>query len=52
MTAETVNYFTHGTGNARRPHVWRYLGKVAQAYHCIECDLRVSKVQLKENTDA
>jgi len=52
MTAETVNYWTHGTGSAVRPHEWRYLGKVAQAYHCVVCQLRVTKADLKAATDA
>jgi len=54
MTTEDVkvNYFTHGTGAARRAHAWRYLGKAAQAYMCMECELRVTKAQLKAATDA
>jgi len=52
MTTETINYWTHGTGNGKRPHAWRYLGKVAQAYMCMECELRVTKGELKGATDA
>ena len=52
MTTETVNYYTHGTGSARRVHAWRYLGRKAQAYICMECELRVTKSELKEGTDA
>jgi len=33
-------------------HNWEYKGKLAQAYVCIDCDLRVSKSELKEATDA
>ncbi len=52
MTTETVNYWTHGTANAQRPHEWIYLGRTAQAYHCRICQLRVTKSDLKVNTDA
>jgi len=45
------SYFTHGTGAGRRAHVWRYLGKSAQAYMCMECELRVTKIALKAATD-
>ena len=51
MTTETANYWTHGSGAAKRPHNWRYLGK-DNGYHCIECDMRCSKRELKEATDA
>lgn len=51
-TSESVNFYTHGSGNTRRAHVWRYLGKGAQAYMCMECELRVTKFALKEATDA
>jgi len=52
MTTETVNYYTHELGDGRRAHVWRYLGKGAQAYMCMECELRVTKAELKAATDA
>ena len=55
MTSETeekVNYWTHGTGAAKQPHQWRYLGRLKQAYHCVVCDLRVTKAALKAATDA
>lgn len=52
MTTEEINYWTHGTGDALRPHEWRYLGKKAQMYHCVVCQLRVTKAALKEHTDA
>lgn len=54
MTAEELkfSYYTHGTGDARRAHAWRYLGKAAQGYMCMECELRVTKVALKAATDA
>ena len=52
MTAETINYWTHGTGANVRPHEWRYLGKKAQAYHCVVCQMRVSKAVFKEATDS
>lgn len=52
MTTEGVNYYTHGTGNARRRHDWRYLGKEKQAYVCMECELRVTKLELRAGTDA
>lgn len=48
-----VSFYTHSWGNEeRRPHVWRYMGKKAQAYMCMECELRVSKADLKAATDA
>lgn len=49
---EKVNYWTHGPATNKRPHEWRYLGRVAQAYQCAVCELRVSKGDLKEATDA
>jgi len=55
MTSETEtkdNLFTHGTGAAKRPHEWRYLGRVAQAYVCTVCQMRVTKSELKAATDA
>lgn len=55
MTSEAdtkVNYYTHGTGAAQRPHEFRYLGRAAQGYQCMVCQLRVSKADLKANTDA
>lgn len=33
-------------------HDWEYLGKVASAYMCNLCDLRVSKAALREATNA
>lgn len=47
-----INYYTHGDGAAVAPHTWRYQGRVAQAYICIVCQLRVTKRELKEATDA
>jgi len=52
MTTEGQSYWVHGSANNRQPHQWRYLGRKAQAYHCIVCDMRASKAALKENTDA
>lgn len=52
MTTETINYWTHFTGKDARPHEWRYLGRVAQAYQCAVCQLRVTKGALKAATDA
>lgn len=52
MTTEVVNYWTHGAKGSERPHEWRYLGRVAQAYHCGVCQLRVTKGELKAATDA
>jgi len=52
MTTETVNYWTHGSGASVRPHEWRYLGRVAQAYRCAICQLEVTKADLKAATDA
>jgi len=52
VTTEKVNYWTHGTDANPRPHEWRYLGRVAQAYQCSICQVRVSKLELKANTDA
>jgi len=34
------------------PHVFRYNGKVRQSYTCWSCALTVSKLELKEATDA
>ena len=45
------NYWTCGTGAAKKPHAWRYLGR-GNGYHCPLCDLRVTKEELKEHTDA
>ena len=47
-----MNYFTHGSGNNVRQHEWQYLGRLAQAYRCNVCQLRVTKTELKANTDA
>jgi len=52
MTEEKVNYWTHGTGANPQAHQWRYLGKRLQVYHCVVCQLRVTKAALKEATDA
>jgi len=55
MTSDTEtkdNLWTHGVGTAKRPHEWRYLGRVAQMYHCVFCGIRVSKSELKAGTDA
>lgn len=54
MTSETEtkdNLWTHGTGSAKRPHEWLYLGRVAQSYRCWVCQLVVTKAALKEGTD-
>jgi len=50
-TGTVLDYWTHGTGEAKRPHEWRYLGRASQMYHCVICQLRVTKVSLKEATD-
>lgn len=50
MNSTDVSYWTHGDPPVA--HEWRYLGRVAQSYHCILCDLRVSKAALKRATDA
>jgi len=34
-----------------QPHVWEYLGKVAQSYLCGHCLCKISKSRLKEDTD-
>jgi len=52
MTTSAVNYWTHGSDANPRPHEWRYLGRVAQGYQCTVCQLRVTKGDLKANTDA
>jgi len=52
MTTETENIWTHGTGGAKRPHEWQYLGRVAQEYRCTVCQMRVTKAALKAATDA
>ena len=55
MTTKEVvndNIWTHGTGAAKRPHEWQYLGRAAQAYRCPVCQHRVSKAELKAETDA
>ncbi len=51
-TTTRSNYWTHGTAANRQPHQWRYLGRKLQTYHCIVCDMRVTKATLKEATDA
>ena len=52
MTSETESIWTHGTGVAKRPHEWQYLGRVAQSYRCVVCQLTVGKSELKAKTDA
>ncbi len=51
-TDAAINYWTHPSGDGDVAHEWRYLGKKAQMYHCVVCQLRVSKAALKEHTDA
>lgn len=49
MTAsEDLNYFTCPSGD---PHDWDYRGRVAQSYRCRRCQMLVSKVRLKKETD-
>ena len=50
MTDAIINYWTHG--DPPQAHEWRYLGRKLQSYHCVICDLRVSKAALKGATDA
>ena len=50
MTPAVINYWTHGDPPV--VHQWRYLGKPLRMYHCVVCNLRISKGELKENTDA
>ena len=45
------NYKVHSTPQGPQPHAWRYLGRVAQAYECLNCELRVTKAELKGATD-
>lgn len=52
MTTDKINYWTHGTDANPRAHEWRYLGRKLQTYHCVVCNLRVTKAALKEATDA
>jgi len=52
MTTREINYWTHETREGTEAHQWRYLGKTLQTYHCVVCQLRVSKADLKGNTDA
>ncbi len=52
MTTEKINYWTHGTAANPQVHQWRYLGKRIAVYHCVICDLRVTKNELKGATDA
>ena len=52
MTTAAIDYWVHGPATDKRPHEWRYLGRVAQAYQCGVCQLRVSKADLKGATDA
>lgn len=49
MTTTQIDYRRCEDG---RRHVWEYKGKLAQAYICLDCDLRVSKAGLKGATDA
>jgi hypothetical protein len=51
MTQE-VDYWACNTGNhVGEPHTWLYRGKVAQTYTCRNCQLTVTKANLKEATD-
>jgi len=52
MVVERINYWTHETPAGTEAHQWRYLGKTLQTYHCVVCQLRVTKADLKEATDA
>jgi len=52
MTSESINYWTHGAAANPQAHEWRYLGRLSQTYHCVVCDLRVTKAALKGATDA
>jgi len=55
MTTEksvTINYWTHETPAGVLPHQWEYLGRKAQGYRCVICQLRVTKSELKVATDA
>jgi len=52
MTTKAVNYWTHDVGAGPMPHLWAYQGRKAQAYRCVVCQLRVSKADLKGETDA
>ena len=49
MTIVRIDYRRCEDG---KQHVWQYKGKLAQAYVCLQCDLRVTKAALKEATDA
>ena len=49
---DSNDIWTHGTGNGERPHEWQYLGRKAQAYRCGVCQLRVTKTEMKAETDA
>lgn len=49
-TEAKPSYWTHG--DPPQVHDWQYLGKIAQAYRCAVCGIRVSKVDLKKETDA
>ena len=33
-------------------HDWEYMGKTAQVYRCRGCQLRVTKAEMKQATDA
>jgi len=48
MTSK-VDYFKCQPGVQ---HAWGYMGKKAQEYRCWLCGVRVTKVALKEHTDA
>jgi len=54
MTTDELigNIWTHGSGAAKRPHEWQYLGTKAQAYRCAVCQVTVLKTELKAQTDA
>ena len=52
MAIESNDIWTHGTGNQQAVHAWEYLGRKAQEYRCKVCQSRVTKAEMKEETDA
>ena len=53
MTTELEsNLYTHKFGTAVTAHSWRYEGRKKQSYICMVCQLKVTKGELKEATDA
>lgn len=52
LSTVSVDYWQcAGLPEPRPMHDWMYFGKKTQIYRCRRCGVRVTKDQLKENTD-